>query len=123
MIDITPSSAARVWDWSDRFFVGVGYILTRGAILALGAGMLFLGYAWGWGDGSKSGFMAGCRATTTDTACLYAQDIGEQIERITHSGLPGRALAGEQSDKLDVLCDDLRDRLSRRAAAYYGCPK
>ncbi len=109
--------------WMERIMGGVGYIFTRGALLAVGSGIVGLGYAWGYGSGNDDGFLAGCRATTTDSACLYATDVGKQILKIRMSVLPGKALTSSQSTAIAVMCDDLRDGLSRRAAEHYGCDK
>ncbi len=109
--------------WAERVAAGVGYVFSRGALLAIGAGITWLGYAYGSMAGNDEGFLAGCRATTTDSACLYATDVGKQILKIRMSVLPGKALTSSQSTAIAVMCDDLRDGLSRRAAEHYGCDK
>lgn len=108
--------------WLSRIGDGVGYVLTRGSLIAVGGAAVFFGYTWGWGDGSDSGFMAGCRATTADAGCVYAEKAGRQIRRLKRDDV-GRSLRGValNQGKIDVICDDLRDHLSRQAAAHYGC--
>jgi hypothetical protein len=98
--------------WMERVSGAIGYVFTRVALLTIGVG---LGYVCGYLSGSDDGFLAGCRATTTDTACLHADEIGRQIIKIRRSIQPGKTV------ELSVLCDDLRSGLSRRAAEHYGC--
>ncbi len=95
----------------------VGYIISRGGILAVGALISWLSYVSGAADFREQGFSDGCRAASIAALCDHADELGYQIRKLRLAIPPDKSAP----DRIDRLCARMRAELPEGIALHYGC--
>lgn len=98
-------------------FSHVGYIVSRGGLLIVGAVLVWVGYISGISDGTERGFYDGCKATSVASTCDNAVTLGSQLRK-QRAVLPMTAVDKEQVEK---LCARMREELPEGMVLHYEC--